>query len=202
MRDSPEFGRGTAAGQTGDVDREVRQRAPEVVERDAVGGVGAKALVVRINVAIDGDVGRRGAQACHLGVVAHLEVEWAGSAPVSAGHEQQSVPLRSELVGDLLVGDGVDGCLDLTRRHARVKDRHIRSEVRRRRANQTERPNREQTTKGKAAWQVHNMGDWGMLWEDRFWPQYLQAMKAVQERRIVAHRVFGRSILQPAHRIW
>jgi len=38
LRDSPEVARGTAAGQTLDVDREVRQRAPEVVERDAVAG--------------------------------------------------------------------------------------------------------------------------------------------------------------------
>jgi hypothetical protein len=37
---------------------------------------------------------------------------------------------RAEFVVDLLGGDGVDGCLDLTRLHTRVKDGHVRSEVR------------------------------------------------------------------------
>jgi hypothetical protein len=35
-------------------------------------------------VAVDGDVGRRGAQARYLGVVAHPEVERGGSATVGA----------------------------------------------------------------------------------------------------------------------
>src|SRR6516165_1079458 len=76
------------------------------------------------------DIGRRGTQAGHLGVVAYLEVERAGSAAVGPRHEQQCVALCAEFVVGLLDGDGVDGCLDLARRHAGVKTGHVRSEVR------------------------------------------------------------------------
>ena len=92
---------------------------------------GVQAPVVDVDVAVDGDVGRRRAQAGHLGVVAHLEDERVGSAAVGAGLEQQCVALRAHLVVDLLVGDGVDRCLDLARRHAGVEDHHVRAEVRR-----------------------------------------------------------------------
>ena len=104
------------------------------------------------------------------------------SGSICAGHEQQCVSLRSELVGNLLVGDRVDGHLDLASWHAGVKDPHVRSKIRRRRANQTERSKREQTTKSKATWQMHNMGgNWGMLWEEGLQSEYVQAMRAVQE---------------------
>src|SRR5262249_13467140 len=86
LRDSPEVARGSAAGQTHDVDRQVRQRAPEVDECDAV--VWGQAAVVDVDVAVDGDVGRRRAQASYLGVVAHLEDERVGSTAVGAGLEQ------------------------------------------------------------------------------------------------------------------
>src|ERR1700722_18417577 len=87
--------------------------------------------------------------------VAQLEVERAGSAAVSAGHKQQRVALRSELVGNLLVGDGVHGCLDLTRRHAGVEHGHVRSEVRLHRVNHTDRANREQTTEKNPGGHLH-----------------------------------------------
>ena len=110
---------------------------------------GGIALVVHVNGPVDDNVVRGEAEARHGGVVADLKIKGGVGGSICAGHEQQCVALRSELVGNLLVGDGVDGRLDLTRRHAGVKDHHVRSEIRRRRANQTERSNREQTTKGK-----------------------------------------------------
>ena len=119
----------------------------------------ADALVVDVDGPVDDDVVRGEAEARHGGVVADLKIERGGAGSIGAGLEQQRVALSSELVGDLLVGDRVDGRLDLARRHAGVEDHHVRSEIRRRRANQTERSNREQTTKGKAAWQMHNMGE-------------------------------------------
>ena len=91
---------------------------------------GGQAPVVDVDVAVDGDVGRRRAQAGHLGVVAHLEVERVGRRAVRAGLEQQRVALRAHLVVDLLGGDGVDGRLDLARRHAGIEDVHVRAEVR------------------------------------------------------------------------
>ena len=109
-------------------------------------------------MAVDGDVGGRGAQASHLGVVAHLEVEWAGSAAIGAGHEQQCVALCAEFVVNLLVGDGVDGCLDLTRRHAGVEDHHARPEVGLHRVNRTDRANREQTREKNATRYMHMGG--------------------------------------------
>jgi hypothetical protein len=87
--------------------------------------------------------------------------------------------LRSELVGNLLVGDCVDGLLDLARRHAGIKDDHVRSEIRRRRANQTERSNREQTTKRKGACQMHNIG--GIIGGMSTTLRSTSAMRVVQE---------------------
>jgi hypothetical protein len=76
------------------------------------------------------DIVRRAAEAGHLGVVADLEVEGIGGGSVRAGHEEQCVALRSELVRDLFRGNSVDGRLDLARRHARIEDLHVRPEVR------------------------------------------------------------------------
>ncbi len=178
LRHGPEFAGVAAEARVGHVDGQVRQGAPEVNERDAAA---VAALVVHVDGPVDDDVVRGEAEARHGGVVANLKIEGVGAGSICAGLEQQCVALRSELVGDLLVGDGVDGRLDLARRHAGVKDHHVRSEIRRRRANQTERPNREQTTKGKAAWQMHNMGDWGDVMGMSCSPNIYKAMRAVQE---------------------
>ena len=156
LRHGPEFAVIAAEVRGGHVYGQVRQGAPEVSERNAV--VGRSALVVHVNGPVDDNVVRGGAEARNGGVVADLKIKGGAGASICAGHEQQSVALRSELVGNLLVGDRVDDRLDLTCRHAGVKDRHVRSEIRRRRANETERTNKEQTTKGKAAWQIHKMG--------------------------------------------
>ena len=85
--------------------------------------------VVHVDRAVDSDIPGRTAQACHLGVVAHLEGQRVGGRAVGAGLEQQRVPLGAELVGDLLVGDRVHRGLDLTLRHARGEDIHVRAEA-------------------------------------------------------------------------
>ncbi len=95
------------------------------------------------------DVARVAAEACHLGVVADLHDERVGRGAVAAGLEQQRVALAAHLVVDLLGIDGVDGRLDVARRHARVEHRHVRPEVRvpggrgRRRLGDTEPSHRE-----------------------------------------------------------
>ena len=157
LRHGPEFAGFAAEGRVGHVYVQVRQGAPEVSERDAV-VAGRIALVVHVNAPVDDNVVRGEAEARHGGVVADLKIKGCAGGSICAGHEQQCVALRSELVGNLLVGDCVDGHLDLASRHAGVKDHHVRSEIRRRRANQTEHSKREQTTKGKAAWQMHSLG--------------------------------------------
>jgi hypothetical protein len=63
-------------------------------------------------------------------VVAHLQVERVSSAAVCPRLEEQRVSLRAHLIVDLLVGNLVDLRLDLTRRHARIEDDHVRAEVR------------------------------------------------------------------------
>ena len=52
------------------------------------------------------------AQPGHLGVVAHLKIEGVRGRSVSAGFEQQRIPLRPELIGDLLVSHCVDAVLN------------------------------------------------------------------------------------------
>ena len=66
---------GPAGLVAGHVDREVRQRAPEVVERDAVG---AKALVVDIDLAVYDDIAGVQPEAGHAGVITDLEDERVG----------------------------------------------------------------------------------------------------------------------------
>ncbi len=126
LRDRPELAELTAALPR-DVDRQVRQGAPEVVQRDAEATV---ALVVDVDRAVHDHVVRRGAEACDLGVVADLEVEGIRRSSVRAGHEEQRVALRPELVSELLRRDRVERRLDLGRRHARIEDLHVRAEVR------------------------------------------------------------------------
>jgi hypothetical protein len=80
-------------------------------------------------VAVDHHVTGVAAQSCHLGVVADADDERIGGRPVDPGLEQQGVPARPHLVIDLMRVDGVDGCADLARRHARVEHLDVRPEV-------------------------------------------------------------------------
>src|SRR5207248_6247200 len=109
-----------------DVDGQVRQRPPEVRERDAAPHT---ALIPDVDGAVDDDVAGRPSESRDLGVVADLEIEGVGSRSVRSGLEQQCVALRTELVRDLLRGNVVDRRLDLARRHARIEDDHVRTEI-------------------------------------------------------------------------
>ncbi len=80
-------------------------------------------------MAVDGDVGGRGAEAGYIGVVADLKGERLGGAAVDAGLEEQSVALSAELVADLLSGDGIDRCLNLAGGHAGIEDEDVGAEV-------------------------------------------------------------------------
>ena len=80
--------------------------------------VRSEALVVHVDVAVDGDVAWGCAQAGYLSVITHLEVERSGCGAVGAGLEQKRVTLRAELIAYLLVRDGINGRLNLARRHA------------------------------------------------------------------------------------
>jgi hypothetical protein len=128
LRDGPEVTGGPTARQTRDVDRQIGERAPEVVQRNAEHG--GQAAVVDVDVAVDRDVVRRRAEAGDLRVVADLEDEWIRGAAVRAGLEEQCVPVAPHLVVDLLRGDRVDRRLDLAGRHARIEDQHVRAEAR------------------------------------------------------------------------
>ena len=127
LRDRPEVTRGITAGLPHDVDCQVRQRAPEVDQRDTV--VGGQTLVVDVDVAVDGDVGRRGTQASHFGIVAHLNDERLGSAAVGTRLEQECISFGSKLVTYLLCCHLVHRRLDLTGRHAGIEDQHVQAEV-------------------------------------------------------------------------
>ena len=111
----------------GHVDGQVRQRAPEVIERDAV--VGTETLVVDIDGPVDDHVVGRETETRHASVVADLKVERVGTGAVGAGLEQQRITLSAELVGDLLGGYRVNRRLDLALRHAGVEDIDVRAEV-------------------------------------------------------------------------
>src|ERR1700733_11390668 len=131
MRAHPELSGALAAAQPLDVGRQVRKRPPEVFECGAVGGRSGsyrKALIVHIDMTVDCDVVRRCTQAGHFGVEAYLEGEGGRRAAVHTRLEQEGVALRAELVAYLLGGDGVDGRLDLTRRHAGIEDDDIGAE--------------------------------------------------------------------------
>ena len=130
LRHRPELTGVAAEIRVGHVDRQIRQRPPEVVERCAPVDV---ALVAHIDRPVDHDVVRRGSESRDCRVVADLEVERILGRSVGAGLEQQRIALRPELVRDLLSLDRVDRRLDLARRHARVEDDHVRAEVRSRR---------------------------------------------------------------------
>ena len=136
LRDRPEVRGRAAAVLTGRVDaqRQVRERAPEVDERDAVARAPAvEAAVVDLDLAVDRHVRRGRAQAGQFGVVAHLQLQRLPRAAVDARLEQERVAVRAHLGVDLLRMDRVDRRLDLGHRHARVEDDHVRAEGRRRR---------------------------------------------------------------------
>lgn len=130
LRHGPEFA-AVAAGalRVGHVDGQIRQRAPEVHERDTVGVVGAKALVVYVDRPVDDDIVRGEAQARHGGVETDLKVEGGVTGTIGARLEEQRIALSSELIGDLLACHRVDRRLDLTQRHAGIEDVDIRTEV-------------------------------------------------------------------------
>ena len=112
-----------------DPDRQVRQRAPEVVQRDAVAGAAVReAAVVDLDLAVDDHVTRLRAQPRDLGVVADLDLQRLAVGAVRAGPEEQAPPVRAHLVVDLRGTDRIGCGLDLTRRHARVEDQHARPE--------------------------------------------------------------------------
>ena len=131
LRDGPEV-RGRAAAvlpERVDVERQVRQRAPEVDEREAVARAPAvEATVVHLDLAVDRHVRRRGAQPGDLGVVAHLDLQRLRRAAVDARLEEERITVRAHLGVDLLGVNRVDGRLDLPDRHARVEDDHVRPE--------------------------------------------------------------------------
>ena len=96
LGDGPEVGRCPAAvlAQALTLIVRLRQRAPEVDQREAVARAAAvQAPVVDLDLAVDGHVGRRGAQAGDLGVVADLDLQRLRGGAVGAGLEQQRVPV-------------------------------------------------------------------------------------------------------------
>ncbi len=117
----------------GHVDGQVRQRTPEVVQREAVDRVrwvgGVETPVVDVDVTVDGDVGRRRTEAGDLRVVADLEDQRIVGGAVGPRLEQQRIALCAHLVVDLLRVDGIDRGLDVGDRHGRVEDLHVRTEV-------------------------------------------------------------------------
>ena len=126
LRHCPEFASVATEARGGHVDRQVRQRSPEVIE---CGATAADALVAYVDGPVDDDVVRREAEARHGGVVADLKVEGVATGSICAGLEQQRIALSSELVGDLLVCHRVDRRLDLALRHAGIEDVDARAEV-------------------------------------------------------------------------
>src|SRR5436305_12528829 len=111
LGDGPELAGIAAEARRGHVDRQVRQRPPEVIERDAVART--QAAIADVDRAVDDDVIRRQPEAGHRGVVADLEIEWVRRRAISSRLEQQRVALSAEFVADLLSGDGINGSLDL-----------------------------------------------------------------------------------------
>src|SRR5258708_25849464 len=70
LRDRPEFAAMAAGVRGGHVDGQVRQRPPEVIERDAV--VGAKALVVDVDGPVDDNITRGEAETRYGGVATDM----------------------------------------------------------------------------------------------------------------------------------
>nr|BFE76941.1 hypothetical protein GCM10020092_102420 [Actinoplanes digitatis] len=114
LRDGPAVGAGDR------VDRQVLDRAPEVL-----GGVALEPARVDGDVAVDPGVLRVLAEAEHRGVEADLDVQ----AVVGARLEREHVALEAELVRLLLPEDCVGLALDRGARHRRVEDDHVRAEA-------------------------------------------------------------------------
>src|SRR5580692_4343704 len=127
LRHCPEFAGVAAEGRVGYVDGQVRQRSPEVQQRDAVA---ASALVVYVDRTIDHHVARRLPESSHAGVVANLKIEGRRARSIRAGLEQQRVALSSELVGKLLFRYRVYRCLDLAERHAGIEYVNVWTKIR------------------------------------------------------------------------
>src|SRR5438874_3742049 len=119
LGDGPELAGIAAEARRGHVDGQVRQRPPEIIERDAIAG--AEALIADVYRAIDDDIAGAEAKPGHAGVVADLEVERMCLGSIASRHEQQRIALLAELVADLLGTDRINGGLDLALRHARVE---------------------------------------------------------------------------------
>ena len=83
LRHGPELAGVTAEGRVGHVYGQVRQGAPEVIERDAA--VGCIALVVHVNRPVDDNVVRGEAEACHGCVVSDLKLRGVPVVPYVPG---------------------------------------------------------------------------------------------------------------------
>ena len=109
-----------------DVERQVRQRPPEVVEPCAA----AEALVERDDGAVDDDVVRAEPKTCDAHVVAHLEDERVRRRAIRAGLEEERVALAPKLVVHLQARHRVERRLDLPLGHGRVENDDVWAEVR------------------------------------------------------------------------
>ncbi len=113
------------------LDGEVREGAPEVVERDAVARAAAfEAAVVDLDGAVDGDVVGGCPEPGHLGVVPHLELQRRLGRAVVAGEEVDGLSCGGHLGIAQLIGEGIHGALDLGERGVGAEDLYVRPEVR------------------------------------------------------------------------
>ncbi len=86
LRDRPELAGMTAEAAVVNVDGEIRERAPEVVERHTTPG--SVALIVDIDRPIDDYIAGRLAEAGDHGVIANLKIQRIGRGPVCSGREE------------------------------------------------------------------------------------------------------------------
>ena len=128
LRGSLEVRAGPAAVQTRHVDREIRHRAPDAIQRETAPGL--PAAVVDVDVTVDRDIRRRPTWSRHFGLITDLDDEGFLGAAVGAGLIQEGVPVRAHLIIDLRGRNGIDGGLNVGHGHAGVEDSHVWSEVR------------------------------------------------------------------------
>ncbi len=133
LRHRPEVGAGAASvlARLVDLQREVRDRAPEVHEGEAVrrAAVG-EAPVVDLDRPVDVDVIGGGAESGDLGVVADLELQRGLGGAVVTGKEVDGVPAAAHLVVALLIGERVERALDLGQGSVGAEDLNVGAEVR------------------------------------------------------------------------